>query len=88
MHRGPSLGWSSVSRRSTGWPKEPSSLSSGSSSKSCSGDLVRLTGDSGVVPKDEFEFCHRPWLRLEKVGVIGVDEVEAPEDSRECDVSN
>jgi hypothetical protein len=25
---------------------------------------------------------------LEKVGVIGVDEVEAPEDSRECDVSN
>lgn len=68
--------------------KDPSSRSSGSSGKSCSGDLVRLTGDSGVVPKEEFEFCHSPWLRLENVGVSGVDEVDAPEDSRECDDSN
>ena len=68
--------------------KEPSSLSSGSSGRSCSGDLVKLTGDSGVVPKEEFEFCHSPWLRLENVGVRGVDVVEAPEDSRECDDSN
>lgn len=67
--------------------KDPSSLSSGSSGKSCNGDLVRLTGDSGVVPNEEFEFCHNPWLRLENVGVRGVDEVEAPEDSRECDDS-
>jgi hypothetical protein len=50
--------------------------------------LVRFTGDSGVVPKEEFEFCHSPWLRLENVGVRGVDDVEAPEDSRECDASN
>jgi hypothetical protein len=87
IHRGSSSFWYSESWRSLGISKDPSSLSSGSSGRSCKGDLVRLTGDSGVVPNEEFEFCHS-WLRLEKVGVRGVDEVEAPEDSRECDVSN
>lgn len=88
MHRGSSSFWYSESCRSRIISKEPSSLSSGSSGRSCNGDLVKLTGDSGVVPNEEFEFCHSPWLRLENVGVRGVDEVEAPEDSRECDDSN
>jgi hypothetical protein len=88
MHRGSSSSWYSESCRCRRISKEPSSLSSGSSGRSCNGDLVKLTGDSGVVPKEEFEFCHSPWLRLENVGVRGVDEVDAPEDSRECDDSN
>jgi hypothetical protein len=83
MHKGSSFLWCSESWSSLRISKEQSSLSSGSSRRSCSGDLVKLTGDSGVVPKEEFEFCHNPWLRLENVGVTGVEEVEAPEDSRD-----
>lgn len=89
MQRGPS---SSRRSRLPSSPleisNEPSSLSSGSSGKSCKGDFVKLTGDSGVVPNDELDWCQSPWLRLEKVGVTGVEEVDAPEDSRECDVAN
>ena len=62
--------------------KDPSSLSSGSSTRSWSGNFVKFTGESGVVDNDELELQWR--LRFEKVGVIGVDTVEAPDDSREC----
>lgn len=62
------------------------SLSAGSSTRSCSVGLPMLTGESGVVARDELELDQRPWLRLEKVGVIGDDALalEAPDDSREC----
>jgi hypothetical protein len=66
-----------------GTSNDPSSISSGSSTKSCNGNFVRFTGESGVVPKDEFEL-QWPWLRFEKVGVTGVDNEDAPEESREC----
>lgn len=61
-----------------------SSLSAGSSTRSCNGDLVRFAGESGVVARDELELGHLLWLRFEKVEVMGDEEVDAPDESREC----
>lgn len=43
-----------------------------------------MAGESGLVTSEEVELGHREWLRVEKVGVIGEEVAEPPEDSREC----
>ena len=43
-----------------------------------------FTGESGDVASDELELGYRLWPRREKVGVIGVDAIDAPDEFREC----
>lgn len=64
-------------------PSSTSSRSSGSSTKSSSGDFVTLTGESGEVSREEVEPGHRPCPGFEKVDGTGEDALEAEEESRE-----
>lgn len=43
-----------------------------------------MTGDSGVVSRDEFEPGQRLWPGLEKVEVTGEEVLDPAEESREC----
>ena len=66
---------------------ENSSLSAGSSSKSCSGGFARLAGESGEVANEELELGQRLCPRIENVGVIGGDAIDAPDEFRECPIT-
>lgn len=58
------------------------SAGSGSSSRSCKDDLVRLVGLSEA--RDEDELGHRLWPRGDMVEALGEEVVDALEGSREC----
>ena len=61
-----------------------SSLSAGSSTKSSSADFATVVGESGVLASEELELGPRTWLRVENVGVTGVDALDVPDEFREC----
>lgn len=43
-----------------------------------------MRGESGALTSEEVELGQRLWLRVEKVEVMGEDDVDAPDELREC----